>query len=49
MNRTITAVPGIRVGHAQNDEALTSCTVILCEDGAVRAVKPAGGLPAIVE
>jgi L-aminopeptidase/D-esterase-like protein len=45
MNNTITAVPGIRVGHAQNDEALTGCTVIVCEDGAVGGVDQRGGAP----
>ena len=45
MNNTITAVPGIRVGHAQNDEALTGCTVILCEAGAVGGVDQRGGAP----
>ncbi len=45
MNNTITAVPGIRVGHAQNDEALTGCTVILCEGGAVAGVDQRGGAP----
>jgi L-aminopeptidase/D-esterase-like protein len=45
MNTTITAVPGIRVGHAQNDETLTGCTVILCEAGAVGGVDQRGGAP----
>jgi L-aminopeptidase/D-esterase-like protein len=45
MNNTITIVPGIRVGHAQNDEALTGCTVILCEAGAVGGVDQRGGAP----
>jgi L-aminopeptidase/D-esterase-like protein len=45
MNTTITAVPGVRVGHAQNDEALTGCTVILCEAGAVGGVDQRGGAP----
>src|SRR5512143_2212305 len=45
MNTTITAVPGIRVGHAQNEEALTGCTVILCEAGAVGGVDQRGGAP----
>ncbi len=45
MNNTITAVPGIRVGHAQNDEAMTGCTVILCEAGAVGGVDQRGGAP----
>jgi L-aminopeptidase/D-esterase-like protein len=35
INDTITAVPGIQVGHAQNEEALTGCTVIICENGAI--------------
>ncbi len=26
---------GVRIGHAQNREALTGCTVVLCEEGAV--------------
>lgn len=42
---TITDVPGIRVGHAQNDEALTGCTVVLCEKGAVGGVDQRGGAP----
>jgi len=45
MNTTITAVPGIRVGHAQNEEALTGCTAILCEAGAVGGVDQRGGAP----
>src|SRR5512136_2136084 len=45
MNNTITDVMGIRVGHAQNDEALTGCTVIICEDGAVGGVDQRGGAP----
>jgi L-aminopeptidase/D-esterase-like protein len=31
----LTDIPGIRVGHASDYEALTGCTVILCEKGAV--------------
>ena len=34
----ITDVPGITVGHAGDFKALTGCTVILCEKGAVGAV-----------
>ncbi len=45
MNNSITDIPGIRVGHAQNDEALTGCTVILCEGGAVGGVDQRGGAP----
>ena len=28
--RTIVDVPGIEVGHAQNEAALTGCTVCAC-------------------
>jgi len=42
---SITDVPGIRVGHAQNDAAGTGCTVILCEKGAVGGVDQRGGAP----
>jgi L-aminopeptidase/D-esterase-like protein len=45
MNDTITAVPGLRVGHAHDTEALTGCTVILCESGAVGGVDQRGGAP----
>lgn len=44
-NNCITDVPGIEVGHAQNDEALTGCTVILCRKGAVGGVDVRGGAP----
>jgi len=42
---TITAVPGIRVGHATDLEGLTGCTVVLCEAGAVGGVDQRGGAP----
>lgn len=41
----ITDVPGIKVGHAHDGEALTGCTVILCERGAVGGVDQRGGAP----
>lgn len=41
----ITDIPGIKIGHAQNYEALTGCTVILCEKGAVAGVSQRGGAP----
>ncbi len=44
-NQTITAVRGIEVGHAQNEQALTGCTVILCRDGAVAGVDVRGSAP----
>jgi L-aminopeptidase/D-esterase-like protein len=42
---TITDVRGIEVGHAQNEAALTGCTVILCRKGAVAGVDVRGGAP----
>ncbi len=41
----ITEVHGIEVGHAQDEEALTGCTVILCRKGAVAGVDVRGGAP----
>jgi L-aminopeptidase/D-esterase-like protein len=37
-HNTITDVPGIKVGHSSDFMALTGCTVILCEEGAIGAV-----------
>jgi L-aminopeptidase/D-esterase-like protein len=34
----LTDIPGIKVGHASDYDALTGCTVILCEGGAVAGV-----------
>ena len=45
MNNSITDIPDLRVGHAQNEEALTGCTVVLCEKGAVGGVDQRGGAP----
>ncbi len=45
MNADITDISGIRVGHAHDEEALTGCTVILCESGAVGGVDQRGGAP----
>ena len=44
-HNAITDVPGIKVGHATDAEALTGCTVVLCEDGAVGGVDQRGGAP----
>lgn len=41
----ITDVRGIEVGHAQVEEALTGCTVLLCRKGAVAGVDIRGGAP----
>lgn len=45
MADAITAVPGIRVGHATDLTGLTGCTVILCPDGAVVGADVRGGAP----
>src|SRR5689334_9196518 len=44
-HHAITDVPGVEVGHAQDEEALTGCTVILCRRGAVAGVDVRGGAP----
>ncbi|GAA0454322.1 P1 family peptidase [Alkalibacillus silvisoli] len=41
----ITNVPGIKVGHQQNESAKTGCTVILTEDGATCGVDVRGSAP----
>jgi len=41
----ITDIPGIEVGQAQDYEALTGCTVILCRKGAVGGVDVRGSAP----
>jgi L-aminopeptidase/D-esterase-like protein len=45
LNNSITDVRGIEVGHEQDEEALTGCTVILCRKGAVAGVDVRGGAP----
>lgn len=45
MNKTITAVPGIKVGHYTDNQSLTGCTVILYEEGAVGGVDVRGSAP----
>ncbi len=45
LHNAITDVPGIQVGHAQDEEALTGCTVIICEKGAVGGIDQRGGAP----
>ena len=46
MNNDITAVEGIKVGSAENIEAGTGCSVILCEDGFTVGADVRGGAPA---
>ncbi len=41
----ITRIRGVLVGHAQNDEALTGCTVVLTPGGAVAGVDVRGSAP----
>jgi len=41
----LTDIEGIEIGHAQNLEAGTGCTVILCKDGAAAGVDVRGGAP----
>lgn len=45
LKNAITDVRGIEVGHAQNEEAMTGCTVVLCKKGAVAGVDVRGGAP----
>ncbi len=45
MHNLITDIDGIKVGHAQNDAALTGCTVVIVEKGAVGGVDQRGGAP----
>ncbi len=45
LNNSITDVPGLMVGQAQDDEALTGCTVVICRQGAVGGVDVRGGAP----
>jgi L-aminopeptidase/D-esterase-like protein len=44
-NNSITAVPGIKVGHETDEIALTGCTVVLCEEGAIGGIDQRGGAP----
>jgi L-aminopeptidase/D-esterase-like protein len=41
----ITDVPGVKVGHKENIDALTGCTVVLFEEGAVGGVDVRGSAP----
>lgn len=44
-NSTLTAVPGIRVGHWTHESGSTGCTAVLAEAGAVAGVDVRGGGP----
>ncbi|NNJ09458.1 P1 family peptidase [Chloroflexales bacterium ZM16-3] len=45
MTPMITDVSGILIGHAENREALTGVTVVLCPEGTVGGVDVRGGAP----
>jgi L-aminopeptidase/D-esterase-like protein len=45
LHNLLTDIDGIRVGHAQNMDALTGCTVVIIEKGAVGGVDQRGGAP----
>lgn len=45
MNATLTAIPGLRVGHWTDLDAGTGCTVVLCPQGAVAGGDVRGGAP----
>ncbi len=44
-NGSITDIRGIKIGHHTDENALTGCTVILCENGAIGGVDQRGGAP----
>ncbi|MCF7928791.1 MAG: P1 family peptidase [Spirochaetales bacterium] len=44
-NNSITDVPGIRVGHDQDFEGGTGCSVILCPEGTTAGADVRGGAP----
>src|SRR5437879_1364404 len=48
-NATLTAVPGVKVGHFTLKERPTGCTVILVEAGATAGVDVRGAAPATRE
>jgi L-aminopeptidase/D-esterase-like protein len=45
IQNSITDVDQIQIGHAQDLEALTGCTVVLCPRGAVAGISQRGGAP----
>jgi L-aminopeptidase/D-esterase-like protein len=46
VNGTLTAIPGIKVGHYTLAERPTGCTVVLIEQGATPGVDVRGAAPA---
>ena len=45
INQTLTAIEGVKVGHATDAAARTGCTVILCPTGATAGVDVRGAAP----
>jgi L-aminopeptidase/D-esterase-like protein len=45
LRNSITDIPGLKVGQVHDLHALTGCTVVLCESGAVCGVDQRGGAP----
>ena len=45
VNQTLTAIDGIKVGHATNSTARTGCTVVLCPEGTTAGVDVRGAAP----
>ncbi len=48
MKGGLTDVSGVRVGHATDPKALTGCTVVLCESGAVGGVEIRGWASGVI-
>ncbi|HEU4320841.1 MAG TPA: P1 family peptidase [Acidimicrobiia bacterium] len=49
MSGTITSIPGVRVGHWSDNEAMTGCTVVVLPEPNVVAGEVRGGAPATRE
>ena len=45
----VAPIPAFKIGHAQNEQARTGCTVVLCEDGAVAGCDLRGSAPGMRE
>lgn len=45
VNESLTAIPGIRVGHVTDREGCTGCTVVLCPPDTIAGVDQRGGGP----
>lgn len=45
MYNAVTDIPGIKVGHYADRDAITGCTVILCENGAIAGIDVRGSAP----